>query len=65
MKYARWVKNKKMEKTLVHCVLVTGEIATGFYGGVQSPSTGSYLVEEIRTEDGTFADYAWAEKIAE
>lgn len=54
-----------MERKLVHCVLVTGEIAKGWYGGVSSPTTGSYLIDDVRTEDGKFADYAWASKIAE
>lgn len=53
-----------MEKQLVHCVLVTGEIAKGFYSGVRSKATGNYLIEDVKTEDGKSADYAWASKIA-
>lgn len=58
-------ENQNMTKTLVHCVLVTGEIAKGWYSGIQSPSTGSFHIEDVRTEDGQFAEYAWATKIAE
>lgn len=72
---AKWDKyNEEVEQAvedariqareLVHCVLVTGEIGKGFYGGVQKSDTGSYLVEDFRSENGQFADYAWASKVA-
>lgn len=51
------------ENKIVTCVLVTGEIAIGTYSGIQKEMTGSYLVENVTTEDGKKADYAWAESI--
>lgn len=63
----RRVERKFMEEKVkfVMCVLVTGENAMGFYSGVQKSDTGSYLVENVTTECGKIADYAWAESINE
>lgn len=49
--------------SLVHFVAVTGEIGLGFFA-LTSEATGSHLVENVRTEDGRFADYLWADKVA-
>lgn len=48
--------------TLVICLLVTGEKAVGTYSCTKD-STGSHLIENVTTETGQTADYAWATEI--
>lgn len=51
-----------LEGRIVSCVLVTGELATGRYA-LTKESTGSHLMEDVVTNDGRRADYAWADRL--
>lgn len=55
-------EQKIKEGDMVTCILVTGEKAVGTYSCTKE-TTGSHLIENVTTENGQKAAFAWAKEI--